>query len=158
MFLSSFYFEIFLYRHPGAGRDPLRRRHRRAATHIIIHWIATVAMLPRDDKMLSVLAHRTLMTWILGSASTHATRRAGPGPQDDMFLSSFYFEIFLYRHPGAGRDPLRRRQQRHILFTGSPRSRLSCVQETYIVEFGVSAEHCAGERAHGDNLAILCTC
>ena len=50
------------------------------------------------------------MTWILGSASTHATRRAGPGPQDDMFLSSFYFEIFLYRHPGAGRDPLRRRQ------------------------------------------------
>ena len=45
------------------------------------------------------------MTWILGSASTHATRRAGPGPQDDMFLSSFYFEIFLYRHPGAGRDP-----------------------------------------------------
>ena len=33
----------------------------------------------------------------------------GPGPQDDKFLSSFYFKIFLYRHPGAGRDPLRRR-------------------------------------------------
>ena len=46
-----------------------------------------------------------LMTWAPWSASTHATRRAGPGPRDDMFLSSFYSEIFLYRHPGAGRDP-----------------------------------------------------
>ena len=58
------------------------------ATHII-HWIATVARLPRDDKRLSVLTHRSFMTWILGSASTHATRRAGPGPQDDRFLSFF---------------------------------------------------------------------
>ena len=50
-----------------------------------------------------------LFTWVPWSASTHATRRAGPGPRDDKFLSSFYFKIFLYRHPGAGRDPLRRR-------------------------------------------------
>ena len=33
----------------------------------------------------------------------------GVKPRDDKFLSSFYSEIFLYRHPGAGRDPLRRR-------------------------------------------------
>ena len=51
----------------------------------------------------------TLFTWVPWSASTHATRRAGPGPQDDMFLSFFYSEIFLYRHPDAGRDPLRHR-------------------------------------------------
>ena len=46
MFLSSFYFEIFLYRHPGAGRDPLRRRHLcRRVATHIIHWIATVAFI-----------------------------------------------------------------------------------------------------------------
>ena len=54
----------------------------RGATSFI-YWIATVALLPRDDKRLSVLTHRTFMTWVPRSASTHATRRAGPGPRDD---------------------------------------------------------------------------
>ena len=42
------------------------------------------------------------MTWILGSASTHATRRAGPGPQDDMFLSFFILRFFSIVIPGRG--------------------------------------------------------
>ncbi len=48
----------------------------------------------------------TLFTWILGSASTHATRRAGPGPQDDMFLSSFYFVVvFRKKKSVSSRGP-----------------------------------------------------
>ena len=49
----------------------------------------------RGDPVIIMHARMraTLFTWILGSASTHATRRAGPGPQDDMFLGSFYFKI-----------------------------------------------------------------
>ena len=30
-------------------------------------------------------------------------------PRDDKFLSFFILRFFLYRHPGAGRDPLHRR-------------------------------------------------
>ena len=30
-------------------------------------------------------------------------------PRDDRFLRFFILRFFLYRHPGAGRDPLHRR-------------------------------------------------
>ena len=34
------------------------------------------------------------MTWAPWSASAHATRRAGPGPRDDKFLSFFILRFF----------------------------------------------------------------
>ena len=50
-FLSFFYSEIFLYRHPGAGRDPLRRRHLCRIRDDIIYLGPVVK--PQDDKFLS---------------------------------------------------------------------------------------------------------
>ena len=48
----------------------------------------------RNDKRLSVLAHRALMTWI---------------PVSSTGMTGFFLTFLFCRHPGAGRDPLRRR-------------------------------------------------
>ena len=48
------------------------------------------------------------MTWVPVSSKSYDL---GPGVKhrDDKFLSFFILRFFLYRHPGAGRDPLHRR-------------------------------------------------